>query len=216
MALVARIGNPPVIVFGALIVLVAQLTINMAANVVLPANCDCMWLPGGMRLRPLTLDARVPEERPRRRASGGDIAFNGSDMVLEVDTQVVVHKDIPKPGQPLPIDRRLRRLECLRPAVDSIQPMSEGFGYAVLNQVRREETLTSTSCVPSIRAIQRRMCFRYTRSSFTAGRPLRAHAREAVHRVLAGHDLDATTQEFFEIRDEPARKPRARGRVRRR
>ena len=38
VALIARIGNPPVIVFGALVVLVAQLTTNMAANVVSPAN----------------------------------------------------------------------------------------------------------------------------------------------------------------------------------
>jgi NCS1 family nucleobase:cation symporter-1 len=38
VALIARIGSPPVIVFGALIVLVAQLTTNMAANVVSPAN----------------------------------------------------------------------------------------------------------------------------------------------------------------------------------
>src|SRR5215510_10290710 len=38
VALIARIGNPPVIVFGALIVLLAQLTTNMAANVVSPAN----------------------------------------------------------------------------------------------------------------------------------------------------------------------------------
>ena len=36
--LIARIGSPPVIVLGALIVLVAQLTTNMAANVVSPAN----------------------------------------------------------------------------------------------------------------------------------------------------------------------------------
>jgi NCS1 family nucleobase:cation symporter-1 len=38
VALIARIGSPLVIVFGALIVLVAQLTTNMAANVVSPAN----------------------------------------------------------------------------------------------------------------------------------------------------------------------------------
>jgi NCS1 family nucleobase:cation symporter-1 len=38
VALIARIGNAPVIIFGALIVLVAQLTTNMAANVVSPAN----------------------------------------------------------------------------------------------------------------------------------------------------------------------------------
>ncbi len=36
--LIARIGSPAVIIFGALIVLVAQLTTNMAANVVSPAN----------------------------------------------------------------------------------------------------------------------------------------------------------------------------------
>ena len=38
VVLIARIGNPLVIVFGALVVLVAQLTTNMAANVVSPAN----------------------------------------------------------------------------------------------------------------------------------------------------------------------------------
>jgi len=38
VALIARIGSPPIIIFGALIVLVAQLTTNMAANVVSPAN----------------------------------------------------------------------------------------------------------------------------------------------------------------------------------
>jgi NCS1 family nucleobase:cation symporter-1 len=38
VVLVSRIGNAPVIILGALIVLVAQLTTNMAANVVSPAN----------------------------------------------------------------------------------------------------------------------------------------------------------------------------------
>jgi NCS1 family nucleobase:cation symporter-1 len=38
VALIGRIGSPAVIVFGALIVLIAQLTTNMAANVVSPAN----------------------------------------------------------------------------------------------------------------------------------------------------------------------------------
>jgi NCS1 family nucleobase:cation symporter-1 len=38
VALIARIGNPPVIIFGAVIILLAQLTTNMAANVVSPAN----------------------------------------------------------------------------------------------------------------------------------------------------------------------------------
>jgi nucleobase:cation symporter-1, NCS1 family len=38
VVLIARIGSAPVIVFGALIVLLAQLTTNMAANVVSPAN----------------------------------------------------------------------------------------------------------------------------------------------------------------------------------
>jgi len=36
--LIARIGSPAVIVFGALVVLAAQITTNMAANVVSPAN----------------------------------------------------------------------------------------------------------------------------------------------------------------------------------
>ena len=38
VALIARIGSVPIIVFGALIVMLAQLTTNMAANVVSPAN----------------------------------------------------------------------------------------------------------------------------------------------------------------------------------
>ena len=38
VALIARIGSPAVIIVGAVIVLVAQLTTNMAANVVSPAN----------------------------------------------------------------------------------------------------------------------------------------------------------------------------------
>ena len=38
VVLIARIGNAPVIIFGAVIILVAQLTTNMAANVVSPAN----------------------------------------------------------------------------------------------------------------------------------------------------------------------------------
>lgn len=38
VALIARIGSPGVIIFGAVIVMAAQLTTNMAANVVSPAN----------------------------------------------------------------------------------------------------------------------------------------------------------------------------------
>lgn len=38
VVLISRIGSPAVIVFGALVVLAAQLTTNMAANVVSPAN----------------------------------------------------------------------------------------------------------------------------------------------------------------------------------
>ena len=38
VVLIARIGSPIVIVFGALIIMLAQLTTNMAANVVSPAN----------------------------------------------------------------------------------------------------------------------------------------------------------------------------------
>jgi NCS1 family nucleobase:cation symporter-1 len=38
VALIARIGSAPVIIAGAIIVLIAQLTTNMAANVVSPAN----------------------------------------------------------------------------------------------------------------------------------------------------------------------------------
>jgi nucleobase:cation symporter-1, NCS1 family len=38
VALIARIGSPLVIIFGALVVMLAQLTTNMAANVVSPAN----------------------------------------------------------------------------------------------------------------------------------------------------------------------------------
>jgi len=38
VVLVARIGSPAVVIFGALIIMLAQLTTNMAANVVSPAN----------------------------------------------------------------------------------------------------------------------------------------------------------------------------------
>jgi len=38
VTLIARIGSPAVIVFGALVIMLAQLTTNMAANVVSPAN----------------------------------------------------------------------------------------------------------------------------------------------------------------------------------
>ena len=38
VVLIARIGSPAVIIFGALVILAAQLTTNMAANVVSPAN----------------------------------------------------------------------------------------------------------------------------------------------------------------------------------
>ncbi len=38
ITLVARIGSPAIIIFGALVVLAAQITTNMAANVVSPAN----------------------------------------------------------------------------------------------------------------------------------------------------------------------------------
>jgi NCS1 family nucleobase:cation symporter-1 len=38
VALIARIGSAPVIIFGALVIMLAQLTTNMAANVVSPAN----------------------------------------------------------------------------------------------------------------------------------------------------------------------------------
>jgi NCS1 family nucleobase:cation symporter-1 len=38
VVLIARIGSAPVIIFGALVVMLAQLTTNMAANVVSPAN----------------------------------------------------------------------------------------------------------------------------------------------------------------------------------
>ena len=38
VALIARIGSPAVVIFGALVILAAQLTTNMAANVVSPAN----------------------------------------------------------------------------------------------------------------------------------------------------------------------------------
>jgi len=38
VALIARIGSPAVVMFGALVILAAQITTNMAANVVSPAN----------------------------------------------------------------------------------------------------------------------------------------------------------------------------------
>ena len=38
VALIARIGSPAIIIFGAIVILAAQITTNMAANVVSPAN----------------------------------------------------------------------------------------------------------------------------------------------------------------------------------
>ena len=38
VALIARIGSPVVVIFGAIVIMLAQLTTNMAANVVSPAN----------------------------------------------------------------------------------------------------------------------------------------------------------------------------------
>jgi NCS1 family nucleobase:cation symporter-1 len=38
VALIARIGSPSIVIFGALVILAAQITTNMAANVVSPAN----------------------------------------------------------------------------------------------------------------------------------------------------------------------------------
>jgi NCS1 family nucleobase:cation symporter-1 len=38
VVLIARIGSPSVVIFGALVILAAQITTNMAANVVSPAN----------------------------------------------------------------------------------------------------------------------------------------------------------------------------------
>jgi NCS1 family nucleobase:cation symporter-1 len=38
VTLIARVGNTPAIIFGALVIMLAQLTTNMAANVVSPAN----------------------------------------------------------------------------------------------------------------------------------------------------------------------------------
>ena len=38
VVLIARIGSPAVVIFGALVILAAQITTNMAANVVSPAN----------------------------------------------------------------------------------------------------------------------------------------------------------------------------------
>ncbi len=38
VVLIARIGSPLVVIFGALVILAAQITTNMAANVVSPAN----------------------------------------------------------------------------------------------------------------------------------------------------------------------------------
>ena len=51
VVLIARIGNAPVIVFGALVILLAQLTTNMAANVVSPANDFSSLAPTPHQLR---------------------------------------------------------------------------------------------------------------------------------------------------------------------
>ena len=60
VALIARIGSPPVIIFGALIVLLAQLTTNMAANVVSPANDFSSLAP-----RRISYVDRRPDHRGR-------------------------------------------------------------------------------------------------------------------------------------------------------
>jgi NCS1 family nucleobase:cation symporter-1 len=46
VVLITRIGNTPVIILGALVIMLSQLTVNMAANVVSPANDFSSLAPG--------------------------------------------------------------------------------------------------------------------------------------------------------------------------
>ena len=63
VVLIARIGSPVVVVFGALIIMLAQLTTNMAANVVSPANDFSSLAPKTNQLR----DGRTHHRRHRHR-----------------------------------------------------------------------------------------------------------------------------------------------------
>ena len=42
----------------------------------------------------------------------GNVLFDCSVDEFEIDPQVVVHQNVAKPSQPLPIDRRLRSLDA--------------------------------------------------------------------------------------------------------
>ena len=60
VVLIARIGSPLVVIFGALVILAAQITTNMAANVVSPANDFSSLAPKQNQLRDRRPDHGAP------------------------------------------------------------------------------------------------------------------------------------------------------------
>ena len=96
VVLIARIGSAPVIIVGALVVLAAQLTTNMAANVVSPANDFSSLAPrrisyvtGGLITAVIGIaDDAVEALRRRRR-----LHLHVADRLLEPDGRDRRHPD---------------------------------------------------------------------------------------------------------------------------
>ena len=103
VVLIARIGSPPVIIVGALVVLAAQLTTNMAANVVSPANDFSSLAPrrisyvtGGLITAVIGIaDDAVEALRRRRR-----LHLHLADRLLEPDGRDRRHPDRRLLGRP--------------------------------------------------------------------------------------------------------------------
>ena len=96
VVLIARIGSAPVIIFGALIVLAAQLTTNMAANVVSPANDFSSLAPrrisyvtGGLITAVIGIVDDAVEALRRR----GGLHLHVADRLLEPDGRDRRHPD---------------------------------------------------------------------------------------------------------------------------
>ena len=66
----------------------------------------------------------------------GNVPFDGSVHELEIDAQVVVHQDVPKPSQPLPVDRRLRGLDTFGQLLARLGQCLQVSDHTILNQVR--------------------------------------------------------------------------------
>lgn len=84
---------------------------------------------------------------PRGDLQLGNILVDGPVHELKVNAQVVVHKDIPKPCQPLPVDRRLR---CPHGFTEMLARFGQRLqipDHAILNQMRGKETLTAAGRV---------------------------------------------------------------------